>query len=107
MYRSRAITENNRSRIKSAPHGLHKWSTTVVMISLFGLGLLVLLARTNSVKSRAAMTVQAAGRGKPYFNFGDGRQMPVAYRGNANAMQVLQSGQARPRAMASIVLAAD
>ena len=31
--------------------------------------------------SNAAVTIQAAGRGKPYFNFTDGRQARVEYRG--------------------------
>src|SRR5258708_2627599 len=64
--------------------------------------LLAIHARSNSAKStttskaaKGAITVQASGRGKPYLNFQDGRQMLVDYRGAENAIRALQSGQAR------------
>jgi hypothetical protein len=74
--------------------------------------LLAIHARSNSAKStttpsavsRGAVTVQAAGRGKPYLNFQDGRQMLVDYRGAQNATRAMQSGQARARALALVDL---
>ena len=62
---------------------------------------------SRSVEPAAAVTVHAAGNARPFFNFRDGRRLAVTYRGNANALQSLQSGQARPRALASIVLSAN
>src|SRR5690242_13993537 len=52
-------------------------------------------------KSAAMMpvTVQAAERAKPFFNFQDGRQVFASFHGAA--AQALQSGQASPRALAS------
>jgi len=63
--------------------------------------------RVDSRASQAAVTVEAAGRGKPYFNFKDGRVIPLDYRGGQNLREALQAGQAQPRSLASIVLAAD
>ncbi len=70
--------------------------------------LLALHARSNSAKStisseagpRGAITVQAAGRAKPYLNFQDGRQMRVDYRGEQNVTQALRTGQVRARSLA-------
>src|SRR4051812_32321981 len=47
------------------------------------------------------VTVQAAGRARPLFNFLDGRQVSVNYGGQNVATQAIQSGQAEPRALAS------
>ncbi len=49
----------------------------------------------------APVTVQAAGRGKPFFNFADGRQMAHVFRVQNDASRALQSGRATPRALAS------
>ena len=66
-----------------------------------------LYVRVDSKPAKAMLTVQAAGRGKQYLNFTDGRQLPVDYRGEQNLTAALQSGQAQPRSLASTVLAAD
>jgi predicted outer membrane repeat protein len=66
-----------------------------------------LYVRVDSKASQASVTVQAAGRGKQFFNFKDGRQLQVGYRGDQNLTAALQSGQAQPRALGSIVLAAN
>jgi hypothetical protein len=81
----------------------------LLLLLLCGCVLLGIHARTNSAKSlarqsRGAITVQAAGRGKPYLNFQDGRQMLVDYRGAENATRAMQSGQALARALASVDL---
>ncbi len=55
----------------------------------------------ESLTSNAAVTIQAAGRGKPYFNFTDGRQVRADYVGQQNVIQAIQSGQAQPRSLAS------
>src|SRR5258705_3661707 len=66
-----------------------------------------LYVRVDSKASKTAVTVKAAGLGKPYFNFADGRQLRVDYRGEQNLTAALQSGQAQPRSLGSIVLASD
>ena len=50
-------------------------------------------------KKEGAITVHAAGRARPFFNFQDGRQISANFSG-AGA-QALQSGQAQPRALAA------
>src|ERR1051325_6212868 len=47
------------------------------------------------------VTVQAAGRGKAFFNLQDGREMSVTYRGDDAAAAALQNGLAQARALAS------
>src|SRR5512132_418285 len=66
-----------------------------------------LYVRVDSKSTKAAVTVRAAEQAKPYFNFQDGRQLHVDYRGEQNLTAALQSGQVQPRSLASIVLAAD
>ncbi|HKR58345.1 MAG TPA: VCBS repeat-containing protein, partial [Pyrinomonadaceae bacterium] len=56
-------------------------------------------ARAES--SRSGVTVHAAGRGTPYLNLQDGREMSVAYRGDRGVINALQNGAAHPRALAS------
>src|SRR6266571_4157876 len=51
--------------------------------------------------SKDVITIQAAGRGKPYLNFQDGRKVSVNYHGNESATQAMQTGQARARALAT------
>src|SRR5688572_24590706 len=48
-----------------------------------------------------AITVHAAGRGKPFLNLQDGREMSVSYRGDQQAAAALQDGVAQARALAS------
>jgi predicted outer membrane repeat protein len=45
--------------------------------------------------------VHAAGRGKPYLNFQDGRSMQVVYRGDRWLASALQNGAAQARSLAS------
>ena len=52
-------------------------------------------------RNKEHVTVQAAGRGKPFFNLQDGREMSVAYRGDQAAVAALQSGAAQARALDS------
>src|SRR5689334_20266352 len=52
-------------------------------------------------KSKGQVTVQAAGRGKPFLNLQDGRDMSVTYRGDRAAATALQTGAAQARALAS------
>jgi len=77
------------------------------MISLLVIGLAGLLARTSVVSSKAAVTVQSAGRGGLYFNMRDGRQMQVDYRGEQYVTELLRSGAAQPRSLAAIDLDGD
>jgi hypothetical protein len=64
-----------------------------------------LYVRVDSKAAKTTVTVQAAERGKQYFNFRDGRAMRLDYRGEQNLQGALQEGQAQPRSLASIVLA--
>jgi hypothetical protein len=52
-------------------------------------------------RAKESVTVHAAGRGKPFLNFQDGREMSVKYRGDQAAVAALQSGGAQARALAS------
>src|ERR1041385_2169341 len=52
-------------------------------------------------KSKGQVTVQAAGRGKPFLNLKDGQDMTVTYRGDRAAATALQTGAAQGRALAS------
>src|ERR1051325_9167432 len=52
-------------------------------------------------KSKGQVTVQAAGRGRPFLNLKDGRDMTVTYRGDRAAATALQTGAAQPRSLAS------
>jgi predicted outer membrane repeat protein len=107
MFRATTVSHNRHSQTKYASDGLGRRSGVFVMISLLTFGVFVLLARTSLVESKAALTVRAAGRGKPYFNLQDGRQMQVVYRGEQYVTEALRSGAARPRALASIDLDGD
>jgi hypothetical protein len=62
---------------------------------------LALSERVDSKGSKAAIKVRAADRGKPYFNFQDGREIATQYRGSERATTALQSGLAKPRALTS------
>src|SRR5215216_1882214 len=57
------------------------------------------VARTK--QSKEQVTVQAAGRGRPFLNLQDGRGMSITYRGDDVAVAALQSGVAQARALAS------
>jgi predicted outer membrane repeat protein len=48
-----------------------------------------------------AIAVHAAGRGKPFLNLKDGREMSVEYRGDQLAVAALQNGVAQARSLAS------
>src|SRR5262249_46136416 len=53
------------------------------------------------------VTVQAAGRGLPWINLTDGREVIAAHTGPADLCQVLEDNQATPLAMASADLDED
>src|SRR5688572_1822147 len=57
------------------------------------------VARTKRPKEH--VTVQAAGRGKPFLNLQDGREMSRTYKGDQVAVAALQNGAAHARALAS------
>jgi Domain of unknown function (DUF4214) len=70
-----------------------------VLVACFALAMYVKVDSSRS--SAATVTVQAAGRGKPYLNLQDGREMQVEYVGDQRLGDALRSGQARARALAS------
>src|ERR1041385_5850072 len=89
--------------------------TSVVVLVLGGVGLsnssavrktLAVLAGNSELtapeKSTAGtITVHAAGRGKPFLNLQDGREMSVTYHGDREAAAALKSDAAQPRSLAS------
>src|ERR1043165_2764143 len=89
--------------------------TLVVMLVLGGVGIThssavksTLSVITGSSEAAAprkitagAIPVHAAGRGKPFLNFKDGRSMKVVYRGESALTSALQSGAAQARTLAS------
>src|SRR5215213_4798125 len=89
--------------------------TLVAMLVLGGVGIsnssavkstLSVIAGNSDVASStttptSAITVHAAGRGKPFLNLQDGREMSVNYRGDQAAVAALQNGAAQARALAS------
>jgi hypothetical protein len=56
---------------------------------------------TAPKKTAGAITVHAAGRGKPFLNLRDGLSMEVHYRGDSGLTKALQSGAAKARSLAS------
>ncbi len=55
----------------------------------------------GSTDSRDAITIHAAGRGNPWVNLSDGRDLLTGYTGAAEPRQVLEQNLARPLALAS------
>src|SRR6185369_14620800 len=52
-------------------------------------------------RAKEQVTVHAANRGGSFFNFQDGHEMTVTYRGDQAAVAALQSGAAQARSLAS------
>ena len=89
--------------------------TVIAMLALGGVGIasssavrqtLSVLAgnsepAASTIKTAGAITVHAAGRGKPFLNLRDGRGMSVNYGGDKQAAVALQSGAAQARSLAS------
>ena len=91
--------------------------TLVAMVALTGVGIsnssavkstLSVLSgnsgseRVGSTKTTVgAITVHAAGRGKPFLNLKDGRGMSVNYSGDRKSIAALQGGAAQARSLAS------
>ena len=114
---SRCMRPQAKSRLLSSFTLSHRilFFTVVVMLVLGGVGisnssavkqtLSVLTGSSDSAvstKPRAgAIAVHAAGRGKPFLNLQDGREMSVEYRGDQQAAAALQNGAARARSLAS------
>src|SRR6185295_2031850 len=56
---------------------------------------------SSRTSTTGAITVHAAGRGKPYLNFSDGHSMQAFYRGESTLGNALQTNAARARSLAS------
>lgn len=54
---------------------------------------------TVTVKSREVTVVRAEARGKGIYNFRDGREVAVEYRGSERGVTALRSGKAKPSAV--------
>src|SRR4030095_3971933 len=76
-----------------------KKSSLVVVLTVFACLIAAMYGTTVSVKSRELKVVRAEGRGKPFFNFRNGLEMSVAYRGMERGTQALQSGDATARSL--------
>ena len=50
---------------------------------------------------RGPVTVRAAGRGNPFINFADGREIPALFNGPDRALTALESRNASPLSLAS------
>src|SRR6185369_6781403 len=59
------------------------------------------------MEPKKQVSVQASGRGNPFLNLKDGRQMALAFRGNSEATLALQSGAASSRTGAAADLDGD
>ncbi|HKQ06162.1 MAG TPA: hypothetical protein VJ464_13585 [Blastocatellia bacterium] len=55
----------------------------------------------QQVRMSDEISVRAAGRGTPYINLSDGRELITAYSGPAELTQMLEANQARPLSLAS------
>jgi len=102
MQTAMSRTEKALSHIVSAfSRPSFRRATCVVVTLVSGFVLLSGNLATRRAESRSVVTVRAAGRGKPFFNFQDGRQMPVRFGGESHAARALQSGKGTPRSLAS------
>ncbi|HWP42615.1 MAG TPA: FG-GAP-like repeat-containing protein, partial [Blastocatellia bacterium] len=54
-----------------------------------------------SAESKETVTLHAAGRGLPWINLTDGKQLPADYEGEARIQAAMKRGQTVPTAMAS------
>src|SRR5215204_2813523 len=72
----------------------------ILCLSLMGV-ILAFNRRADSTSPRSAVTVRAAGRGRPYLNLQDGRRIGINYRGDRVFVNALQNGAVRARALAS------
>jgi hypothetical protein len=68
---------------------------------------LAVYVRVDSKDSKGAVTVQAAGRSGPYLTLQNRYELRAEYRGEQSVIQAMQSGQAKPRALASADLDGD
>ncbi|HEV8589686.1 MAG TPA: hypothetical protein VGQ72_12475 [Pyrinomonadaceae bacterium] len=102
MLRVIARTTTTRFRFTSSMNTrMFRYATCAGVALLALVTLLALNVGTRKAESRSLVTVSAADRARPYFNFQDGRAVSVDYRGQDLAVQDLRSGEAQPRAIAS------
>jgi hypothetical protein len=97
------LTSTNRIRSQSTSltNRFAKWSTLFVTVSLVALVLFATHVSSNSVKFRTAIMVHAAGRGKPWLNMQDGRELKVEDQGERAQTEALRSGGARALTLAT------
>src|SRR5437867_4436565 len=108
MFQISAISGLRKSGVGSAFNRLPA-TTKIFLLLLLAVSLLWLVRGANSAAksptaAKGAITIQAAGRGRPFLNFQDGREVSANYHGNESATQALQSGQARARALTTVDL---
>src|SRR5499433_3145408 len=102
--------------VKNQTHRTHSFSrisarsllqllTVCLIVAIIPIALYVKVKSENTrllisnSKKQEVVTVHAAGRARPFFNFQDGRQISANFSGAA--AQALQSGQAQAQTLAS------
>jgi len=102
MYPVNTPARDTRSRIFPATaRAIIKLAALCLVAAAIPVALYV---RVDSKAAKPLLTVQAAGRGKPYFNFQDGREARLDFRGEQHLTQALLANQAQPRSLASTTL---
>src|SRR5215470_7011235 len=104
----RPMMEQAHQTLRAFLKGTSK--TTLKLVAIFlisasaSLALYVRVASKNSsvtANHKGQVTVWAAGRGKPFLNLKDGRDMTVKYTGQSDLSNALQNGTAQARTLAS------
>src|SRR5215470_19806568 len=104
----RPMMEQAHQTLRAFLKGTSKITLKLVAIFLISasvsLALYVRVASKNSPLPRnqkGQVTVWAAGRGKPFLNLKDGRDLSVKYNGQSDLSNALQNGSAQARTLAS------
>ncbi|HEY6242910.1 MAG TPA: VCBS repeat-containing protein, partial [Pyrinomonadaceae bacterium] len=96
--------ESLRASFLRTPKTTVKLLTILLISASASLALYVRVASKSSAlvkNSKGQVTVWAAGRGKPFLNLKDGRDMTVKYSGPSSLADALQNGSAQARTLAS------
>ncbi len=96
-----------RSSSPTAIRPLPKFVSHISTALILGIVALMMLtnsattASLTSADSKKVITMQAAGRGRPWINLTDGQELRAAYTGEARSQALMKQGQAIPTALAS------
>ena len=84
-----------------------RWPLSLVTISLASAIALAAFAATDSVKSRAAITVRVETQSKGLLNIQEGRELKVEFRGDGASSEALRSRAVEPLTLAAADFDAD